>query len=473
MDKIIKCDIAIIGAGSGGLTVAAVAAQLDLDVVLIEADKMGGDCLNYGCVPSKALLAAARHAHQHHDASLFGLKAVPPEVDFAGVMAHVRRVINTIAPNDSEDRFAKLGAKVIRESASFIDERTIRAGDYVIQAKHIVVATGSSPAIPPIPGLADVPYLTNETVFSLEQQPEHLLVVGAGPIGCEMAQAFCLLGTKVTVLEAFTMMPRDEPELVAMLRKQLEGAGIEIIEKVEVINVREAQGGIEVVHKKDGNHLKIAGTHVLVAAGRKPNVEQLALDQANIKYSSKGIEVDERLRSTNKHVYAIGDVAGSYQFTHIASYHAGIALRNILFKWPARVNYRAVPWVTYTNPPLAHVGMSEQEARKSGKSIDVMMLDYSENDRAVAEEMHTGKLKVICTKKGKILGVSIFGPRADELIVPWILLINEGKTLKSLSSAIIPYPTLSELSKRAASQFYSPKLYSGLIKYLVAFLKRI
>lgn len=471
MKQTISCDIAIIGGGAGGLSVAAAAAQLGMKVVLAEAGKMGGDCLNAGCVPSKALLAAAKVAHAFTRADRFGIKNVTPTIDFAGVMAHVAEVVAKIEPHDSIKRFSQLGVNVILDRAEFIDTNTLGVGDTKIRARYFVVATGSSPAVPAIPGIHDVPYLTNESIFSLNEKPAHLVIIGAGPIGCEMAQAFSFLGVNVTILEAATMMPRDEVELVELLRNEFIHSRIVLHENTKIINVSKNMNGVDIVIDKNGQQSVISGSHLLVAAGRKANVDGLALEKANVVFNEKGVQVDSRLRSTNKKIFAIGDVAGSYQFTHIAGYHAGIVIRNILFKWPAKVDYRAIPWVTYTYPPLAHAGLTSAEAAKLYRDTKIITVNYADNDRAVAERETLGCIKAICTRHGKILGVSILGINADELIIPWIILMKDGKNLRDFSEAILPYPTLSELSKRVASDFYSPILFSDKVKRLIQWIK--
>lgn len=471
MSQTINCDIAIIGGGAGGLTVAAVAAQLGMKVVLAEANKMGGDCLNAGCVPSKALLAAAKTAHTFTTAERFGIANHQPSVDFVAVMRHVADVIAQLSPHDSVARFTALGVTVLSSPATFLNKETMLAGDATVKARYFVIATGSSPAIPPISGLETIPYLTNESIFSLQSKPDHLVVIGAGPIGCEMAQAFHLLGVKVTMLEALMMMPRDDTDLVDILRNHLISSGITIHEQIKVLKIAKSNHSVEILIEKNGLQECIKGSHLLVATGRKPNVYHLSLEKAGVVYSAKGIQVNKRLQSTNKRIYAIGDVAGGYQFTHIASYHAGVVIKNILFKWPEKVNYRSIPWVTYTLPPLAHAGLTGVEIEKQYQNIKVITIDFADNDRAVAERETLGKLKVYCTKNGKILGVSILGCHADELIAFWIPLIQQGRHMKEVSNTIIPYPTFNEIAKRAASEFYKPVLFSSKIKYLISWLK--
>lgn len=473
MSKVQTFDLAIIGAGSGGLSVAAAAAMLDVKVALIESHKMGGDCLNYGCVPSKSLLASAKIANHVRQAGSFGVHAGEPGVDIAGVMQHVAKVIKAIEPHDSVERFEKLGVTVFKAEAKFVNPYTVQAGDTLIRAKRFIVATGSSPAVPPITGLGKVPYFTNETIFNLTQTPRHLIVIGGGPIGCELAQAFLLLGVKVTMLEAFAILPRDEKDLVALLRVRLRKQGLSLYEQIKVNGVHEEDGEIKVKIEKDGHSQVLSCSHLLVAAGRKVNVGGLDLEKAGVDYTQKGIKVDARLRSSNKKIYAIGDVAGSYQFTHVANYHAGIAIRNILFRMPAKVDYRVVPWVTYTDIELAHVGMLADEALKKDKHAKVLTLDFAATDRAQAEDALDGKIKVIANKKGQVYGVSILGVHAGELLLPWSMLIREKKTLRSLTDVTVAYPTFSELSKRVAGEFYAPKLLSPFVKKMIRLLLKL
>ncbi|MGH6905001.1 MAG: FAD-dependent oxidoreductase, partial [Geminicoccaceae bacterium] len=351
----IKTDLCVIGAGSGGLAVAAGAVQMGAEVVLIEKGRMGGDCLNYGCVPSKSLIAAGNAAHAIRNAGRFGVDGHEPKIDFLGVHDHVKGVIAAIAPHDSQERFEGLGVRVIRAPARFVGAQEIEADGRRIHARRIVVATGSSPAVPPVPGLAEVPYLTNETVFDLTERPEHLIVIGGGPIGCELAQAHRRLGAAVTILELFSILPKDDPAAVGVVRDQLRAEGIDLREHIEVKAVVRDGNGIALTIEAAGVEQRVVGSHLLVAAGRRANVDGLDLEAAGIAYGPKGIEVDARLRTSNRRAYAIGDVAGGFQFTHMAAHHAGVVIKNALFKLPAKVEDRAVPWVTYTEPELAQV----------------------------------------------------------------------------------------------------------------------
>ncbi len=471
---ILNVDICVIGAGSGGLSVAAGAAQLGASTVLVEKGEMGGDCLNTGCVPSKALLASAKAARRWREETALGTTYGPPAVDFAAVNRHVKEVIAAIAPNDSVERFEGLGVKVIKGTGRFVGPDEIVVGDTRIRARRFVVATGSRAAVPPIPGLDRVPYLTNESLFDETELPRHLLIIGGGAIGLEMAHAHRGLGSEVTVLEAFRVLPRDDVELVGLLRQRLIDEGIAIREQVRIIRVESDPDGVAVVLAgADGLEERISGSHLLVAAGRRPNVEGLDLGKAGIEYGPKGLKVDARLRTTNKRVYAVGDIAGGPLFTHVAGYHAGIVIRNALFRLPAKVDYRALPWVTYTDPELAQVGLTEEQARAAhGNDVVVLRWPYHENDRAQAERRTGGLIKAVATKKGKILGASIFGAHAGELIQVWVLAIGQGLGVKAIAGMIAPYPTLGEISKRAAGSFFTPKLFGERTKKLVRFLSR-
>jgi pyruvate/2-oxoglutarate dehydrogenase complex dihydrolipoamide dehydrogenase (E3) component len=462
----------VIGAGSAGLSVAAGAAQLGADTVLIEADKMGGDCLNYGCVPSKALLAAAHGADAVRRAERFGIRAGEPSIDFQAVHDHVHGVIAAIAPHDSEERFTGLGVRVVRAKARFVGPRDLVAGEAQIGARRFVIATGSRPMVPPIPGLDRVPHLTNETIFDLTERPRHLLVLGGGPIGCELAQAFRRLGTSVSIVEMATLLPKDDPELVEIVRKRLQDDGIALYERTKVAGVEPAADGVALLTESSGTAERIDGSHLLVATGRRANIADLGLAAAGISHTPHAITVDARLRTTNRRVYAIGDAVGGLQFTHLAGYHAGIVIRNALFRWPARVDIRALPWVTYTAPELAQVGLTESAARTAGHDVQILSWPFAQNDRAQAERATDGLVKAVVTPRGRILGASIVGPHAGELIHPWVLAIANNLKIGALATMIAPYPTLGEAGKRAAGNFYAPKLFNNRTRALVRFLRR-
>ncbi|MFK5978009.1 MAG: FAD-dependent oxidoreductase [Rhizobiaceae bacterium] len=474
MTETLTPDICVIGAGSGGLTVAAAAASFGVSVVLIEKGKMGGDCLNYGCVPSKALLAAGKHAQSMRDAATFGVSfSGDIKIDHRKVNKHVQDVIASIAPNDSVERFTALGVKVIEAAARFTDPKTVVAGGFEVRARRFVVATGSSAFVPPIPGLADVDYFTNESLFENTRKLGHLVIIGGGPIGLEMAQAHRRLGSTVTVLEGLKALGKDDPDLAAVVLDNLRDEGVAIREGAMVSSVeKRGKAGIRVTISVDGKDETLDGTHLLVAVGRAVNVEGLGLDKAGIKFDRTGIKVSDTLRSSNKRVYAIGDVAGGLQFTHVAGYHAGLVLRAILFRKKAVVDENIIPWVTYTDPELAHVGLNEENAAKSHKKISILRWPYHENDRAQAERMTKGFIKIITNKKGKILGVSIAGANAGEMINMWALAVSKGLTVRDVSGYVAPYPTMSEIGKRAATSYYAPLTRKPFVRWLVGFLRK-
>jgi pyruvate/2-oxoglutarate dehydrogenase complex dihydrolipoamide dehydrogenase (E3) component len=472
-NDVLHADLCIIGAGSGGLSVAAGAVQMGASVVLVEKGEMGGDCLNTGCVPSKALIAAAHAAHAIRSSGRFGVAATEPLVDFRAVHDHVHGVIGAIAPHDSVERFEGLGVHVIQAAAKFTDPRTVEAGGERITARRFVIATGSRAAVPPIPGLADAGYLTNESIFELDERPDHLIVIGGGPIGLEMAQSFRRLGAEVTVIEKFGILSRDEPEAAAVVRASLVRDGVRLVEGLGVGSVRRDGPKVTVVLDGDGPvGREITGSHLLVAAGRRPNIESLGLDAAGVTHSPRGITVDARLRTSNAKIFAIGDVAGGPQFTHVAGYHAGIVIRNALFGLPAKVDYAALPWVTYADPELAHTGLTEAEARKAGHDVQILTWPFDMNDRAQAERETEGLAKIVLGPKGRILGATIVGPRAGELIGTWALAISGKMKIGAVASTVLPYPTLSEISKRAAGSYYTPKLVSAGTRRFVGLVQR-
>jgi pyruvate/2-oxoglutarate dehydrogenase complex dihydrolipoamide dehydrogenase (E3) component len=466
----IKTDILVIGAGSGGLSVAAGAVQMGADVTLLEGHKMGGDCLNYGCVPSKALLAAGHAAHAMTAGADMGITPVSPQIDYAAAKDHVARVIAQIEPVDSQERFEGLGVRVIRAFGAFTGPTNVQAGDHTITARRIVIATGSRPFVPPIPGLDMVPYLTNETLFDLRDKPEHLLIIGGGPIGMEMAQAHRRLSCDVTVIEGAKALGKDDPELAAIVLDSLRDEGIAIEEEAQAAEVRGTAGAIE-VHTKDGRVFK--GSHLLIAVGRKSNTESLNLDVAGIETTKTGIKVDARMRTTNKRVFAIGDVAGGMQFTHVAGYHAGLIIRQALFSLPAKQKTAHIPWATYTDPELAHVGLTEAQARKEhGIYSEVVRFEYHHNDRAIATRQTKGLIKVM-VYKGRPVGASIVGHQAGELITLWSMAIANNLKMSAVAGMVAPYPTISEINKRAAGAYFSPRLFDNpTVKRVVGLVQK-
>jgi pyruvate/2-oxoglutarate dehydrogenase complex dihydrolipoamide dehydrogenase (E3) component len=465
----IDTDICVIGAGSGGLSVAAGAVQMGARVVLIEAGEMGGDCLNSGCVPSKALIAAAKAAEaQRH--GFRGVAPHAPQVDFDAVKDHVHAVIAQIAPVDSQDRFEGLGCTVIRAFARFTGPREVVAGDTTVRARRFVIATGSRPFVPPIQGVDTVPYLTNETIFDLRQRPEHLIVIGGGPIGMEMAQAHRRLGCEVTVIEGGNALGREDPELASVVVSALTAEGIRLVEGQQVVRLAGQAGAVEVTL---GDGTAVKGSHILLAVGRKVMLDGMGLAAAGVEHTPKGVTVDARLRSSNRRVYAVGDSAGGLQFTHVASWHAGIVIRQVVLGLPAKADPRAIPRATYTDPELAQVGLTEEEARaQHGDALTVVRAEFAHNDRAQAEGKTKGLAKVIVVK-GRPVGASIVGPQAGELIGLWALAISSRLKLSAVAGMVAPYPTLGEVSKRAAGAYFGPKLFeSAALKRLVRFVQR-
>lgn len=468
--SILRTDICIIGAGAAGLSVAAGAVQMGAHVVLIEAGEMGGDCLNSGCVPSKALLAAAHKAHQTGQAA-FGVAGHDPAPDFAAAKDHLRAVIDRIAPVDSQERFEGLGVQVIRARARFVAPDMLEAGGQRISARRFVIATGSQPLVPPIPGLDHVPYHTNETIFDLRDRPDHLIIIGGGPIGLEMAQAHRRLGSAVTVIEGARALGRDDPEAVALVLAQLRAEGIAIIEGAVVTSVAGQAGQITV---QTGAGDTITGTHLLVAVGRRPVIDDLGLDLAGVAHTAKGITVDAGLRTRNRRIYAIGDVAGAGQFTHVAGYQAGVIIRPMLFGLRARARIDHIPHVTYTDPELAQVGLTEAEARKlHGARLAVVRADFAHNDRAIATGQAQGFAKVMVVR-GRPVGATIVGPQAGELIQVWALALAARLKMSAVAGMISPYPTLGEINKRVAGAYFAPRLFeSRWVKRVVRFVQRL
>jgi len=465
-------DLIVIGAGAAGLSVAAGAAQLGASVALIERAAMGGDCLNTGCVPSKALLAASHAARGIRNAARFGVTAGEPVIDWDRLRMHVQGVIAEIAPVDSEARFRGLGATVIRGEARFTDPATLSVNGRSLTARRFIIAAGSRAAVPPIPGLNSVPYWTNGSLFDLAQKPDHLLILGGGPIGLEMADAFAGLGCRVTVIEALTIAAKDDPELVAGLRQALTARGVIFREGVKVVA---AEPGPMLVL---ADATRIAGSHLLVATGRTPNLTSLNLAAANIQAGRAGITTDRGLRSlTNKRVFAVGDIAdpagiGPRAFTHVASYHAGIIIRRVLFHLPARIDYAALPRVTYTDPELAQTGLTEAEARAAKLNISILRWPLADNDRAIAERDTAGLVKLIVSRN-RVVGAGILAPHAGEMISQWSLAIAQRAKLSALAGLIVPYPTRSEAAKRAAGSYFAPKLFSPRTKALVRLLGKL
>ncbi len=466
-------DIGIIGGGAAGLTVASGAAQLGARTLLIEKEHdLGGDCLHYGCVPSKTLIRSAHVYHEMKHAHRFGLPTLDvPPVDFSSIARRIADVIAVLQKHDSAERFCALGAKVVFGSAGFQDDHAVSVNGQTISARNWVVATGSSAMVPPIPGLREIDFITNREIFSLEALPQSMIVLGGGPIGIEMAQAFNRMGTDVTVVDrADQILLKEDPDMAAAVRDVLtrEGVAFHLNSSVERVSQRGERKTV-VVSRNGAASVELKADAVLVAMGRRANVQELHLDAAGVTHEYAGIQVDSRLRTSQKNIFAAGDVSGGFQFTHAAGYEGGIVVSNAVFHLPRKVNYTWLPWCTYTAPELASIGMNEKAAKQAGIEYAVWTESFRDNDRALAEGDIEGKIKLILDKKEKPLGIQIFGPRAGDLIGQWVACVNGGVKLSTLASAIFPYPTLGEIGKRVAGNVFSPKIFSDKVQKTLKF----
>jgi pyruvate/2-oxoglutarate dehydrogenase complex dihydrolipoamide dehydrogenase (E3) component len=473
-------EICVIGAGAGGLAAAAAAAAMGVPVVLIEKGRMGGQSLYAGSVPARALQAAAAHANAVRAGAYFGVKSVRSGIDFAAVNAHVRRAVEAIAPQDSPERFKGLGVRVIEGTARFKDANTVAVGATTVKSRHFIIATGSAPVIPPIPGLADTPYLTPETVFDLADCPRHLLILGAGRTGLELGQAFRRLGSDVTIFEAETALRHEDRECAAIVLDALGDEGVKLRSGVQIAQVRRVLARIQAVIANPakpgvtgsaGEEI-VEGSHILLAAGRQPSIGDLDLDAAGIRSDQNRITVDERLCTTNKNVYAIGDVTGGSKYAHAASHQAGLVVRNLLFRQSVAAVSRAVPRVIFTDPELAQVGLLEDEARALAKDIRILRWPYRENDRALTAGAANGHIKVITDDKGGILGASIVGAQAGESITMWALAIGQKLNIAALAGLVVPYPTYGEVGKRAAITYFMRGLTNTRVRRIMGWLRR-
>jgi pyruvate/2-oxoglutarate dehydrogenase complex dihydrolipoamide dehydrogenase (E3) component len=461
-------DIGIIGGGAGGLTVASGSAQLGAKTLLVEKEKeLGGDCLHFGCVPSKTLIKTAHVYQLIKNARKFGLPSVEvPPVDFREVSKRIKSVIDTIQRHDSKERFCKLGAQVEFGQPTFTDEHRIRLNGSSYSAKTWVIATGSSPVTPPIKGLDRTPYITNREIFYLDHLPKSMIILGGGPIGSEMSQAFCRLGTKVAVVDmAPQILAKEDPDLADAVQEVLSSEGVEFYLNSTIEEVSEVGGEIEVrIKNKQGSGVRLKAEKILVALGRGANTEDLGLEDIGIKFDRRGINVDHRLRTNLKHIYAAGDVNGGFQFTHAAGYEGGIVVSNAIFHLPRRVDYTFLPWCTYTDPPLGSIGMNEKSAAAAGIDYQVWIEEFKDNDRSLAEGESIGKIKMILDAKEKPIGVQILGPNAGDLLSEWVAVLNGKVKLSTLAAAIHPYPTIGEINKKVAGSYFSPKIFSDKVQ---------
>jgi len=460
-------DMGIIGAGAAGLTVAAGAAQLGAKTLLVEKEKeLGGDCLHYGCVPSKTLIKTAHVYNMMKQSAAFGLPRIEvPPVDYGEVVRRIRSVIGTIQKHDSEERFCGLGARVEFGFPSFSDEHTIQLNGTAYTAKNWVLATGSSPGMPPIEGLDKTPFMTNKEIFSMDHLPGSMIILGAGPIASEMAQAFCRLGTDVQVVQrSGQILSKEDKDVADGVMNVLSREGVIFHLNASVLRVNDLGVKKEVTVKRGDDEKSLKAETLLIAMGRIPNLEGLNLESAGVEFERKGIKVDARLRTTQKHIYAAGDVTGAFQFTHAAGYEGGIIINNAVFHLPRKTDYTFLPWCTYTDPELGSIGMNEKRAKAAGIEYSAYTENFEDNDRSQAEGERVGKVKMLLDKDEKPLGIQIMGPHAGELLSEWVAVLNGKVKLSTLASAVHPYPTLGEINKRVVGACFSPKIFSDKVK---------
>lgn len=461
-------DIGVIGGGAAGLTVTSGAAQLGAKTLLIEKEKeLGGDCLHFGCVPSKTLIKTAHVYHLMKNVQAFGLPSVDvPPVDFRQVAKRIKSVIDIIQKHDSEERFCKLGAKVEFGEPKFTDEHTIQLNGQTVSAKNWVIATGSSPMAPPIKGLDTTPHITNKEIFYLDHLPQSMIILGGGPIGTEMGQAFNRLGTKVYIVDrGDQILGKEDRDMADGVMNVMRSEGIVFHLKSSIQSVKDLGRNKEVTIKDaHGKTIRLQADTILAAMGRTPNIADLGLEDIGVKFDQRGIKVDKRLRTNHKHIYAAGDVNGGFQFTHAAGYEGGIVISNAIFHLPRKTDYTFLPWCTYTDPELASIGMNEKAAQDAGINYNVWIEEFKDNDRSLAEGEIEGRIKMILDQKEKPIGVQILGPRAGDLISEWVAMLNGKVKLSTLASAVHPYPTIGEINKKVAGTFFAPKIFSETIK---------
>ncbi|NJB68164.1 pyruvate/2-oxoglutarate dehydrogenase complex dihydrolipoamide dehydrogenase (E3) component [Desulfobaculum xiamenense] len=460
-------DMGIIGGGAAGLTVAAGSGQLGARTLLVEREpSLGGDCLHYGCVPSKALIASASLYHRMGHPERLGLPPVDlPPVDFVRIAARIREVQAVIQRHDSVERFCGLGVRVEFGEAHFIDDHVVDVGGRRFSARSWLVATGSSAAPPPFPGADVVPFLTNREIFFLDALPASMIVLGGGPIACELAQAFCRLGSNVRIVQRSPqLLSREDADMADIVRSTLISEGVECHLGVTVREVRRVGAGVEVtIVDAQGREQPLAADALFVALGRSANVEGLGLDHAGVTHDRRGVPVDSRMRTSQPHIYAAGDVTGHHQFTHAAGYEGGIVVSNAIFRIPRRADYAHLPWCTYTRPEFASIGLNEKRAAAQGLDVEVIIEDFATNDRAIAEDEALGRIKLLL-HRGRPVGVQIVGPSAGDLIAEWVAIQNGGVRLSTLAGAVHPYPTFAEINKRVAGSYLGPRIFSDKVR---------
>ena len=461
-------DLGVLGGGAAGLTITAGAARLGAKTLLVEReDHLGGDCLHYGCLPSKTLIKSAKVYHEIKQAVKFGLPQVEVKpVDFRKVADRIRSVISAIQKHDSVERFCSLGARVEFGQAEFIDEHSIRLNNKVYSAKTWAITTGSSPAIPPFDGLDSVSFLTNKDIFSLDSLPGSMIILGGGPIAIEMAQAFTRLGTRVSVIQrSGQILSKEDKDMADIVMTKLSEEGVSFALGASIDKISEDGATRKVTFKNNRGEISaLTADALLVATGRAPNVSSLGLENIGITFNGKGIEVDSRLRTNQKHIYAAGDITGKYQFTHAAGYEGGIVVSNAIFHLPRKTNYTFLPWCTYTSPELASIGLNEKGATAAGIKYSVWTEEFRNNDRSLAEGEETGRIKMLPDEQEKAIGIPILGPHAGDLLSEWVAVLNGKVKLSTLAGSIHPYPTLGEINKRVAGSFLSEKIFSDTVK---------
>jgi pyruvate/2-oxoglutarate dehydrogenase complex dihydrolipoamide dehydrogenase (E3) component len=461
-------DIGVIGGGAAGLTVTSGAAQLGAKTLLVEKEKeLGGDCLHFGCVPSKTLIKTAHVYHMMKNADKYGLPPVEaPPIDFKKVSERIKSVIDVIQKHDSRERFCSLGAKVEFGVPVFTDEHSVQLNGKTVSAKNWVIATGSSPFIPPVKGLDKTGYITNKEIFYLDRLPKSMVILGGGPIGSEMGQAFNRLGTRVYIVDrGDQILGKEDKDMADTVKEVMESEGVMFYLNASIEAVRDIGEEKEVIiTDKEGTSLILKAETVMVAVGRTPNIGQLGLEDIGVKVNRFGIEVDKRLRTNHKNIYAAGDVNGGFLFTHAAGYEGGVVVSNAIFRLPRNTDYTYLPWCTYTDPELASIGMNEKTAKAKGIDYSIIVEEFKNNDRSLAEAERIGKIKMLLNEKEKPIGVQIAGPHAGDLVSEWVAVLNGKVKLSTLAAAVHPYPTIGEINKKVAGTYFTPKIFSDKIK---------